>query len=56
MVNEKLKHDTMEHDLLFKYFRGETTKQEEERVLEWVERSPKNPMVSEDKKQRPKEV
>ncbi len=42
MVNEKLKHDTMELDLLFKYFRGETTKQEEERVLEWVERSPKN--------------
>lgn len=32
----------MELDLLFKYFRGETTKQEEERVLEWVERSPKN--------------
>lgn len=32
----------MELDLLFKYFRGETTKQEEERVLEWVERSPEN--------------
>lgn len=42
MVNEKLKHDTMELDLLFKYFREETTKQEEERVLEWVERSPEN--------------
>lgn len=42
MVNEKLKHNMMEQELLFKYFRGEATKQEEERVLEWVERSPKN--------------
>lgn len=32
----------MEQELLFKYFRGETTRQEEELILEWVERSPDN--------------
>lgn len=40
--NERLKHETMEQETLFKYFRGETTKQEEERILAWVERSPEN--------------
>lgn len=32
----------MEQDLLFKYFRGETSQREEERILTWVERSPEN--------------
>ncbi len=42
MVNERLKHNTMEQELLFKYFRGETTKQEETRILDWVEQNPDN--------------
>lgn len=32
----------MEQELLFKYFRGETTEQEENRILAWVEKSPEN--------------
>ncbi len=32
----------MEQELLFKYFRGETTRQEEERILAWVEECPEN--------------
>lgn len=32
----------MEQELLFRYFRGETSIREEERILEWVERSPEN--------------
>lgn len=32
----------MEQELLFKYFRGKTTKQEEERILDWAEQNPDN--------------
>lgn len=32
----------MEQELLFRYFRGETSQQEEERILSWVEESPAN--------------
>lgn len=30
----------MEQELLFKYFRGETTQQEEKQILDWVEKVP----------------
>lgn len=42
MMDEKLKHGTMEQELLFEYFRGETTEQEENRILAWVESSSEN--------------
>lgn len=42
MTNEKLRHGTMEQELLFKYFRGETTEQEENRILAWVESDSEN--------------
>lgn len=32
----------MEQELLFRYFRGETSQEEEERILSWVEASPAN--------------
>ena len=32
----------MEQELLFRYFRGETSQEEEERILSWVEESPAN--------------
>lgn len=32
----------MEQELLFKYFRGETTQEEERRILSWIETSPDN--------------
>lgn len=32
----------MEQELLFRYFRGETSQEEEERILSWVETSPAN--------------
>lgn len=32
----------MEQELLFRYFRGETSREEEERILSWVEASPAN--------------
>ena len=32
----------MEQELLFRYFRGETSQEEEERILSWVEASPEN--------------
>ncbi len=32
----------MEQELLFKYFRGETTQQEEKQILDWVEKNPDN--------------
>mgnify|MGYP000140331635 CR=1 FL=1 len=32
----------MEQELLFRYFRGEASQEEEERILSWVEASPAN--------------
>ena len=41
-MDEKIKYDMPEQELLFKYFRGETTKQEEEAILGWVEEKSAN--------------
>ena len=32
----------MDQELLFRYFRGETSQEEEEHILSWVEASPEN--------------